>query len=75
VIDYKVKRADLGARSMQGHVQYDCKNQRKRLLSITTYSGEMMGGRKVHSDSTIEKWGAITSNSSDDVISGFVCAR
>ena len=46
-------KSDLSSRGQQ---EYDCKDEKRRFLAFTTFSGQMGSGAVTYNDSDTEKW-------------------
>jgi hypothetical protein len=64
-----------GAMSMRGLTEYDCKERRHRLLSVSAYSGPMVGGQILTSDDAPDDWSSIATSSTGQTVSKIVCSK
>ena len=56
-------------------VEYDCKEERYRVLSISGHSGPMAGGETLGSDSSRGNWNYIAPGTIGETVLKFVCAK
>ena len=47
--------------------EYDCKEEKSRLLSLTMYAGKMGQGEVVHTESSIDAWQEVVPNSTASI--------
>ena len=77
--DYKTvqKSAAAGEYYLSGKVQmeYDCKEEKKRLLAFTNFSGKMGSGKVVYSDSFPGKWSPISPGSVGEALWKIACGK
>ena len=65
-----------GVMSRRMRVEYDCKNERYNLLSLTGHSEPMAGGKIIFShDDMTAKWDDIPPNTAADTMLKIVCAK
>ena len=68
-------RGSRGERSMKGLMEYDCKQERVRVLRATAYSGQMARGDILITVSTPAKWNHIAPESAFNTTLRFLCAK
>ena len=61
--------------SMNTQQQYDCAEERTRLLAYAWYSGNMGKGQVVYSDSSEGKWGAVAPGTLGHKLWGVACGK
>ena len=72
---------DLKARDLDGSLsrralsEYDCKEERLRLLSLSTHSGQMAMGKIIITVSPSGKWDYAAPGTSGQTMLKFVCTR
>ena len=76
VIDYTKKVKD-GHLSTRMRVEYDCKQERFRVMSISQHSGAMASGNNIYSYTwdPPRKWDDIPPNSYYEIVLKIVCAK
>jgi hypothetical protein len=72
--DLKQRDKD-GAMSRRGLVEYDCKEERRRLLAVSSHSEPMAGGKTLHSDNVAVTWGYIAPNTVAAIKLKIVCSN
>jgi hypothetical protein len=69
------QQVSFNAHSARIHQQYDCKEERYRILRHESYTEWMAGGKMVASLIGPEKWDAIAPGSAAQIIFKKVCAK
>lgn len=69
------KRHKEGEMSMRNLSEYDCKEERTRILSITGHSDPMAGGKTLFSESGPGKWDDIAPGTVSQKMMRIVCAK
>ena len=70
------KSADDSYLSTKEQWEYDCKEEKKRLLAFTWFDGQMGSGKVVYSDSeTSMKWSPIQPESSGEALWKIACGK
>ena len=75
--DYKTTQvSDKGQMSHKAQLEYDCKDERSRLLYISAYSGSMGNGNVVYSSDGIPgNWSPIVPGSVNEGAWKFACGK
>jgi len=75
--DYKTVRTSSGNSfwSVKGQEEYDCEEQRYRVLAWTGFSGNRGSGKAVSSNSTEGTWQPVASESVGHVLWTVACAK
>jgi hypothetical protein len=55
--------------------EYDCKENRKRVLSFSSHSGPMMTGKTLTKGNDSRPWSAIPPGTGDEVLLKIVCTK
>ncbi|HEY0664146.1 MAG TPA: surface-adhesin E family protein [Thiobacillaceae bacterium] len=63
-----------GARSYRVQWEYDCKEERSRVLYVIGHSREMAGGERLFAGSGPQKWEATPPDTPDALVREIVCA-
>ena len=72
---------DLKARDLKGElssrilIEYDCKEGRSRMLSLSAHAGPMATGKTLFSTSAVGEWDYAPPDTTADTSLRFVCAR
>jgi hypothetical protein len=74
VDDIKVRDSE-GALSYRLQREYDCKNERYRLLSVSTHAGPMASGETLVSGSASGSWMPISPNTPSESALKIVCRQ
>jgi Surface-adhesin protein E len=61
--------------SMKRQVEYDCKEERSRLLSFSGHSENMAGGEVVFSDSDPHNWEPVSPGSGNETLWKIACGK
>ena len=61
--------------SSKEQIQFDCAEERVRLLALSLFSGNMGSGNVVHTDSYETKWELIQPRSINRVMWKFACTK
>ena len=61
--------------SMKRQVEYDCKEERSRLLSFSGHSDNMAGGEVVFSDSDPHNWEPVSPGSGNETLWKIACGK
>ena len=69
------KRDKNDWRSIRMKREFDCKQERYRLLNISTHSEPMAGGKVLATDGEDKIWSAIAPGTADETILKIVCAK
>lgn len=69
------KREKDGTKSRRSFNEYDCKEQRKRLLSFSAHSERMAAGNTLFSNSEPEDWIPVPPSTSAEAALEIVCAK
>ena len=64
-----------GELSRRARVEYDCKKERNRILSLSTFSGPMAGGTRLVDAGEVFKWEDIPPSSLFARVLKIVCAQ
>jgi len=75
--DYKTVQAKAGASflSMNAQYQYDCAEERTRLLAFTWFSGNMENGNVVVNNSDEGKWEPVSPGSINEALWEVACGK
>ena len=75
IYDYKTTQEASGYKFMSAKFQneYDCKEEKIRLLVNTTFSGNMGVGEVVFASNDAEKWQSVRPGSTDEAMWKFAC--
>ena len=68
------QRGPDGELSMRMFSEFDCKEERSRVLSISKHPDVMAGGRTIFSSDTAGQWNRIPPNTPSEIILRRVCA-
>ena len=73
--DYKTVRTVAGDSYLSDKAQqeYDCKEEKKRVLAFTNFSGQMGSGKVVYSDNDPGKWVPIYPGSNGEMLWEIAC--
>ena len=66
------KKGELSRRTL---TEYDCKEERFRLLSVSVFSGSMFTGDTLSSNSNVDQWDYVPPESNAAEMLEIVCAR
>lgn len=69
------KRDEDGEMSRRSFREYDCKEEKARILSLSTHSEPMVAGKTLFLDNSPSEWGFIPPNSTSANILKFVCSK
>ena len=69
------QRGKSGEISMRGFLEYDCKKERSRILSVSGHSDPMAGGKTVASHGIPDKWYDVTPGTIPAAELKFVCSK
>jgi len=61
--------------SSKAQEEYDCKEEKRRLLAFTWFSGQMGNGSVVYSNSDGDKWEPIEPGSTGEVLWKIACGK
>ena len=77
LMDYKTMQtvADVSFLSSKTQQEYDCKEERSRLLAFSWFSGQMGNGNVVLSDSEPDKWKPIQPESFGEIKWKIACGK
>ena len=77
LIDYKTRQIIEGGSllSIQRQNEYDCTEERTRMLASTWFSGNMKSGQVIHSDSDEDEWKPIASGSTAQGLLKVACGK
>ena len=77
LFDYNAIHTDPGGSflSVNMQKQFDCAEERARLLAFTDYSGNMGSGKVVYSDSDERKWEPIIPRSINQALWQIACGK
>jgi hypothetical protein len=77
LIDYKTIQIIAGDSllSIQRQNEYDCAEERTRMLAFTWFSGNMGSGQVVHSDSDEDKWKPVAPDSVAESLWKIACDK
>jgi hypothetical protein len=75
--DYKAVQTVAGNSflSSKAQRQFDCGNQRTKLLAFTHFTGNMGNGNRVMTDSDEAEWKSVTPGSVGHVLWRFACSK
>ena len=78
--DYKIVRNSdfaIGNSYLSGKMQreYDCKEEKERLLALTWFSGQMGGGKVVYSETNVTRWIPIQPESIGETVWKIACGK
>jgi hypothetical protein len=65
-------KSDLSARSQR---EYDCKDEKSRILSLATFSGQMAKGTVTFSTSVTQEWEAVPPESINATLWKIACGK
>jgi len=74
IMDFKLSSSE-GYMSILYKKEYDCKEERLRLLAISSHSESMAGGKTLFSRQLNEDWEVIPPRTSNETILSIVCAK
>ena len=74
-IDDLKQRGKSGELSFRFRTEYDCKQERLRMLSLNARSGPMAGGESIHQSSSEDIWRDIPPRSIGEMVLKIVCAK
>ncbi len=74
LVDNKKRNKD-GVMSLRARLEYDCKQERYRVLSISTHSEPMANGNILTTVSQSNDWEEIAPNTSSETMLKIVCAK
>lgn len=69
------QRNEIGAMSLRGLFEYDCKEGKSRNLSVSAHSESMAGGKTLLSTSDPNDWNAVQPGTAVGSILKSVCAK
>ena len=69
------QRNEIGAMSLRGLFEYDCKEGKSRNLSVSAHSEAMAGGKTLLSTSDPNSWNAVQPGTAVGSILKSVCAK
>jgi hypothetical protein len=69
------QQAKRGELSRRYRMEYDCTQERNRILSISTHSGPMASGTTLMSFSASDQWDSIPPNTVSETVLKIVCAK
>jgi len=70
------QRSKDGELSRRARVEYDCKQERKRVLYLSTHSDSMLGGVTLFSQEFADaNWGSVPPDTANATILKIVCAK
>jgi hypothetical protein len=72
--NYKQRQSDLYF-SFRSRIEYDCKQERRRVLSASGHSGPMAGGTTLERVGEQSTWRDIPPESLSEIVLKIVCAR
>ncbi len=73
--DFK-QRDKEGAMSIRTRIEYDCKDERRKILTISTHTEPMAGGTTIESYGEDPKgWVEIPPGSTDEIMLKIACAK
>lgn len=77
LIDYKTPQtiASDSLLSIQRQSEYDCTEERTRMLASTWFSGNMKSGQVVHSDSDEDEWKPVAPGSIAQAMLDIACGK
>ena len=77
LFDFKTTQTVAGhlMLSIKGQEEYDCAGSRRRVLTFSEFSGNMGGGKEVHSTSGEGAWGPIVPESVVHSLWKFACGK
>jgi hypothetical protein len=77
LIDYKTIQIIAGDSllSIQRQNEYDCAEERTRMLAFTWFSGNMGSGQVVHSDSDEDKWKPVAPDTVAEALWKIACDK
>ena len=67
------KRAPDGAMSMRVYAEFDCAQERHRILSVATYAGPMLGGEILSDETRLSEWRPIKPGTASASIRRIIC--
>lgn len=75
--DLKSAQGDEGERylSSKSQIEYDCKEERTRMLAFSTHSENMGGGKTVQTDADPDKWKPVAPGSIGETLWKFACKK
>lgn len=69
------QRDKTGWLSSRYRIEYDCKEERGRILSFSTHSDSMAGGDTLLLDATVRTWYDVAPNTPGETLLKIVCAK
>ena len=69
------KSAGFSYLSDKAQQEYDCKEEKKRVLAFTWFAGKMGGGKVVYSDNDPGKWNPIYPGSNGEILWKIACGK
>jgi hypothetical protein len=69
------QRDEKGALSHRSRTEYDCKQERRRVLSLSSHSGSMAGGTILFEDTKVFWWEDIPPDTVAEILLKIVCAK
>lgn len=70
-----LKKPFEGAQSFRSRVEYDCKNERSKMLYFSSHSAPMAGGETLGSNNREDEWEAVPPNTVSEDVLKFVCSQ
>jgi hypothetical protein len=77
LLDYKTMQPLLRGSFMseKSQAQFDCAEERVRLLAITNFSGSMGSGNAIYTDIDEGKWGPVAPRSIAEALWEYACSK
>jgi hypothetical protein len=75
--DYKTVQtvAGIGFLTVKEQWEFDCAEERRRVLALTEFSGNMGSGTVVYTNSEVGKWQPVVPSSIGQLLWKFACAK
>jgi surface-adhesin protein E len=75
--DYKTVQtvAGIGFLTVKEQWEFDCAEERSRVLALTEFSGNMGSGTVVYSNSEVGKWQPVATRSMGQLLWKFACGK
>lgn len=75
--DYKTAKTDRYGSylSSRGQAEYDCVEERLRMLALTTFAGNMLSGKLVHNGSRETTWEPVAPGTVGETLWKFACGK
>jgi hypothetical protein len=70
-----LKQSSIGVMSRRALEEFDCKEERRRILTLSSHSGAMASGDVIATDNSPGEWDYLPPNTPGATILGIVCAK